>query len=65
VTLADCLTTSSTVDDGLALYDRRRRRTTQRLAAMSTRISRLAQTRRFLPVRDTVIRLALAFGPPS
>jgi 2-polyprenyl-6-methoxyphenol hydroxylase-like FAD-dependent oxidoreductase len=65
VVLTECLTGSSTVEDGLAAYDRRRRRPTQRLAAMSTRVNRLAQTRRLLPLRDAVIRLALAFGPPS
>lgn len=64
VTLADCLATGD-VPAGLREYDRLRRRPTQRLAAMSTRASRLSQVRRFTAVRDVAVRLALAFGPPG
>lgn len=65
VALAECLSAHANVAAGLAAYDHRRRRATQKLAAMSARVNRLAQTRRLLPVRNLVIRLALAAGPPS
>jgi len=65
VVLAECLSSHREIGDGLAAYDRRRRRETQKLVTLSLRVSRLAQTRRLLTLRDLVIRLALAAGPPS
>lgn len=65
-TLTQGLATDSDPRDALAAYDRRRRRPTQRLAAMSRRANRFAQVRRFLPVRDAALRLALTvMGPPD
>lgn len=65
VTLAECLAGTATVDAGLVGYDARRRRPTQRLVRLSHRVGRVAQARRFTPVRDAAVRLALAFGPPA
>lgn len=65
VTLAQCLAAAPRLGDGLAAYDRLRRRPTQRLARMSRLMSRFAHARRLLPVRDLTIRAAAGFGPPS
>lgn len=64
VTLADCLTEADTAT-GLAAYDRRRRRPTQRMATMSRRVSRFAQIRHLVGVRDAALRLAAVVGPPA
>lgn len=64
VVLAECLA-GGDVAAGLREYDRRRRRTTQRLAALSLRLNGLARMRRFTGVRDAGLRLALALGPRS
>ncbi|HEX5542909.1 MAG TPA: hypothetical protein VFX60_15330 [Micromonospora sp.] len=53
------------VRDGLAAYDRLRRRSTQRLVRMSRTVGRLAQARRLTPLRDLAVRTTLAFGPPG
>ncbi|NUT36559.1 MAG: NAD(P)-binding protein [Hamadaea sp.] len=63
--LADCLGERIGVEAGLARFDRLRRRPTQRIAAMATRVSRLTRMRHGLTVRDTIARAALAFGPPA
>ncbi|GAA1280765.1 hypothetical protein GCM10009634_26040 [Saccharothrix xinjiangensis] len=60
--LAECLTGRS-VDEGLREYDRRRRRATQRLATLSSRLNDLARMRRLTGVRDLGLRLALALAP--
>ncbi|MFI7069671.1 FAD-dependent monooxygenase [Micromonospora sediminicola] len=65
VALADCLRAADDLPAGLRAYDRRRRRPTQRIAAGARWAGRLAQARRLLPVRDAVLRLALAAGPPA
>ncbi|MDI1462644.1 FAD-dependent monooxygenase [Catellatospora sp. KI3] len=62
--LAECLS-GAEVADGLLAYDRLRRRPTQRMAAASLMVNRLAQARRWHFVRDTAMRLALSFGPPA
>ena len=64
VTLAEMLSTLD-VNTALAAYDRARRRPTQRLAALSYRMSRVAGTRRLIGLRDVVVRAALAVGPPA
>lgn len=58
ITLAACLRDG----DGLAGYDRRRRRPTQRLAAMSSRMARLAHARRLTGLRDGTLKVALMFS---
>ncbi|MBO4204937.1 FAD-dependent monooxygenase [Micromonospora echinofusca] len=65
VTLADCLGAGAPVPVALRTYDRRRRRRTQRLAAMARRVGRLAQAHRYAPARDVLVRLALVVGPPA
>ncbi|MFI7210253.1 FAD-dependent monooxygenase [Micromonospora maritima] len=65
VALADCLRAADDLPAGLRAYDRRRRRPTQRIAAGARWAGRLSQARRLLPVRDAVLRLALAAGPPA
>ena len=64
VELTDALTSATDVATALQRYDRRRRPATQRMAAMSLRVSKLGQMTRFLPVRDLVVRGALALGSP-
>lgn len=64
VTLAECLAGGDPAA-GLAAYDRRRRRPTQRMAAMSRRVGRFAQIRRCVGLRDAVLGLAARFGPPA
>ena len=65
VALSEELAAESDVPSALARYDGLRRGPTQRMAAMAARAGRLAQVRRFTGVRDTALRLALAFGPPG
>ncbi len=65
VALSEALAAESDVPSALARYDGLRRGPTQRMAAMAVRAGRLAQVRRFTGVRDTALRLALAFGPPG
>ncbi|GIJ76440.1 FAD-dependent oxidoreductase [Micromonospora phaseoli] len=65
VALSQALAAAPDVPSALARYDGLRRGPTQRMAAMATRAGRLAQVRRFVGVRDTALRLALAFGPPG
>ncbi|XVV03521.1 FAD-dependent oxidoreductase [Actinosynnema sp. CA-248983] len=54
---------SGDVQAGLQLYDRERRRSTQRLVRRSLMLNRLARVRRFTAVRDTALRAALALAP--
>lgn len=62
--LAECLTDPSTpVEEGLREYDRRRRRPTRRLAALSSGLNALARARRLTGARDAALRLALALAP--
>jgi 2-polyprenyl-6-methoxyphenol hydroxylase-like FAD-dependent oxidoreductase len=58
--LAECLT--GDVEAGLREYDRVRRPVTQRLAARSLQLNRLARVRRLTRVRDAGLRLALALA---
>ncbi len=64
VALARALHEAPSVADGLARFDRERRRPVQRLAAMSGAAARLTCTR---PVwlRNAVLRVALSGGPPA
>jgi 2-polyprenyl-6-methoxyphenol hydroxylase-like FAD-dependent oxidoreductase len=64
VTLADLLSTLD-VTTALAGYDRARRRPTQRLAALSYRMSRVAGARRLIGLRDVAVRAALAVRRPE
>jgi 2-polyprenyl-6-methoxyphenol hydroxylase-like FAD-dependent oxidoreductase len=59
ITLARCLREHPDVSDALAGYDEQRRRPTQRLARMSYRMSRIAQARRLVGVRDLAVRAAM------
>ncbi|WP_158847002.1 FAD-dependent monooxygenase [Saccharothrix deserti] len=63
VVLAECL--AGDVDAGLRSYDGKRRRVTQRLAARSLQLNRLARMRRLTGVRDLGLRLALRLRPKS
>jgi 2-polyprenyl-6-methoxyphenol hydroxylase-like FAD-dependent oxidoreductase len=65
VTLSDHLISIKDIPAALTAYDRARRRPTQRLAALSHRMSRLAGARRLRGLRDAVVRAALADGPPA
>jgi 2-polyprenyl-6-methoxyphenol hydroxylase-like FAD-dependent oxidoreductase len=65
VALTDALTGGDDTAAALARYDRERRPATQRLAVASLRVSRLSRVRRLLPIRDLVVRGALAFGTPG
>jgi 2-polyprenyl-6-methoxyphenol hydroxylase-like FAD-dependent oxidoreductase len=65
VALGEAIAGDGDVPSALRRYDRARRRPAQRLAAMSLRVSKLTQMRRLLPLRDTIARAALAFGPPG
>ncbi|MDG4750720.1 FAD-dependent monooxygenase [Micromonospora sp. WMMD718] len=65
VALADCVRDAGDVPAALRAYDRRRRRPTQRIAAGARWAGRLSGVRRLLPVRDALLRLALAAGPPA
>lgn len=62
--LAECLAAHDDPADGLADYDRRRRRPSQRVAAMARRVGRLTSMR-WTGMRDTVAKALLAFGPPG
>ncbi|MBB6037041.1 FAD-dependent monooxygenase [Phytomonospora endophytica] len=62
--LAECLAAQADVSTGLAEYDRRRRRPSQRVAAMARRVGRLTAMR-WTGVRNTMAKAALAFGPPG
>ncbi|WP_367134446.1 FAD-dependent monooxygenase [Saccharothrix sp. HUAS TT1] len=63
VVLAECLT--GDVNAGLRAYDAKRRRVTQRLAARSLRLNRLARARRLTGVRDVALRVVLALASAS
>jgi 2-polyprenyl-6-methoxyphenol hydroxylase-like FAD-dependent oxidoreductase len=65
VALAEALAGASNVATGLRAYDARRRRPAQRIAAMSRRVGRIAQARRFTALRDIAVRLAVAVAPPG
>jgi 2-polyprenyl-6-methoxyphenol hydroxylase-like FAD-dependent oxidoreductase len=65
VTLTEQLGSTSDVDRALATYDRLRRRPTQRLAALSYRMSRMAGARHLTGLRDLAVRAAMAAGPPG
>ncbi|SHF82561.1 FAD-dependent monooxygenase [Streptoalloteichus hindustanus] len=65
VALSESLIAEPDVPTALRRYDHLRRRPTQRMAAISSRVGRLGQVRRFTLARDWVVRAALAFGPPS
>jgi 2-polyprenyl-6-methoxyphenol hydroxylase-like FAD-dependent oxidoreductase len=65
VALAECLAEAPDVHSGLSRYDSRRRRPAQRVAAMSRRVNRMVQVRRFTRLRDTAVRLATAVAPGS
>ncbi|MEE3920776.1 hypothetical protein V2I01_28865 [Micromonospora sp. BRA006-A] len=65
VALADCVREAGDLPAALRAYDGRRRRPTQRIAAGARWAGRLSGVRRLLPVRDAVLRLALAAGPPA
>ncbi|NVM99478.1 FAD-dependent oxidoreductase [Arthrobacter sp. SDTb3-6] len=56
--LAKCLGNAATVAEGLAAYDRQRRGKTQRMAAMSRRMGRLAMMRRGFVARNAVLGAA-------
>ncbi|MBB5806419.1 2-polyprenyl-6-methoxyphenol hydroxylase-like FAD-dependent oxidoreductase [Saccharothrix ecbatanensis] len=58
--LAECLT--GDVEAGLREYDRVRRPVTQRLAARSLQLNRLARVRRLTRARDACLRLALTLA---
>ncbi|BBH70261.1 salicylate hydroxylase [Actinoplanes sp. OR16] len=61
VTLAACLRH----DQGLSLYDRKRRPATQRLARMAGMAARLTRMRHALPVRDGLLKVGMLAGPPG
>ncbi|NVM95366.1 FAD-dependent monooxygenase [Arthrobacter wenxiniae] len=64
-TLGRCLGEAATVAEGLAAYDRERRGRTQRMAAMSRRVGRVAMMRRGFVVRNAALGAAgsvLRFG---
>lgn len=63
--VAECLATHSTVEDALAAYDARRRGPTQRLARAASLTSRMVHLRRFTPLRDAAMKLALRAAPLS
>lgn len=65
VELAEALSTAPDVPAGLRVYDERRRKPAQRIAAMSRRVGRIAQARRFTALRDLAVRLAIAVAPPG
>lgn len=60
VALSRALSATDSVTEALRRYDAERRPPTQRMAAMSVRISKFGQMKRFLPVRDMIIKAALA-----
>jgi 2-polyprenyl-6-methoxyphenol hydroxylase-like FAD-dependent oxidoreductase len=55
VALAEALANTADVPAGLRAYDERRRKPAQRIAAMSRRVGRIAQARRFTALRDAMI----------
>jgi 2-polyprenyl-6-methoxyphenol hydroxylase-like FAD-dependent oxidoreductase len=63
--LAEALSGAPDVTTGLRAYDTRRRKPAQRIAAMSRRVGRIAQARRFTALRDVAVRLAIAVAPPG
>lgn len=65
VTVARCLVEQPRVDTALATYDARRRRATQRLARASRLVNRMAHARRLVPLRNAMMRVVTAFGPPG
>jgi 2-polyprenyl-6-methoxyphenol hydroxylase-like FAD-dependent oxidoreductase len=65
VTLARCVSGAAPIAEGLAAYDRMRRRPTQRLARMSRLLARMAHAQRFRSARDLAARAAAAVGPPA
>lgn len=64
VTLAGELTAHPRVEDALASYDAQRRVPTQRMARVARLMNRMVHTPGIAPVRDTAMRLMLAFGRP-
>lgn len=61
-TLARDLVTHARVEDALAAYDASRRRRTQRLARAARMMNRMANSRRYIAVRDTAVRLAVSLA---
>ncbi|MEV0644925.1 FAD-dependent monooxygenase [Phytomonospora sp. NPDC050363] len=62
--LAECLAAQEDPRAGLAAYDARRRRPSQRVAAMARRVGGLTAWR-WTGLRDLVAKVALKAGPPS
>jgi 2-polyprenyl-6-methoxyphenol hydroxylase-like FAD-dependent oxidoreductase len=56
--LVHCLNAAENVPAALAAYDKRRRRPTQRTANRSWRVMKIATTRRYALLRNTVVRAA-------
>ncbi|GGM03506.1 FAD-dependent oxidoreductase [Micromonospora yangpuensis] len=65
VSLAECLGAGVEVAAGLRAYDQSRRPPTQRMAVLARRAGRLGQVRHATRLRDGLLRLALAAGPPG
>ncbi|GIM95533.1 FAD-dependent oxidoreductase [Paractinoplanes toevensis] len=51
--------------EGLAAYDRKRRRTTQRLARMAGAASWMTRQRHAVPLRDGLLKVSVLAGPPG
>lgn len=65
IALTRAVNQTPSIEDGLALFDRRRRPVTQRLASVATAASRLAGWRRALWLRDSILRTGLRLPLPS
>jgi 2-polyprenyl-6-methoxyphenol hydroxylase-like FAD-dependent oxidoreductase len=65
VALADAVAGTTDIRAGLAAYDRRRRRPTQRLATTAAAASRLTRWTRALGLRDALVKVATLIPPPA
>jgi 2-polyprenyl-6-methoxyphenol hydroxylase-like FAD-dependent oxidoreductase len=63
--LSECLVAAPDVRSGLSEYDRRRRKRSQRLAAMALRVSRMSLATRLTGLRDLTTRIALTATSPG
>lgn len=63
--LGECLVRAGDVRSGLSEYDSRRRKPSQRIAALALRVSRLSLASRFTGLRDLTTRLALSVTSPG
>jgi 2-polyprenyl-6-methoxyphenol hydroxylase-like FAD-dependent oxidoreductase len=63
--LGEAMAGTTGIPEALRSYDAARRPRTQRFAAISLRVNRLAHAERWIGLRDAAVKVALAMGPPG